>query len=70
MAFDQNAYMKQYAKDHYYRPCVAIPKSYKQILRDAANEHASGSVSAFIQQAVNSQLKSLGYILPEDENEI
>lgn len=70
MAFDKNKYTHEYTTKYYYRPCVMIPRSYKSILRAAAESHAGNSVSAFIQNAVKKELVSLGYELPESEKRI
>lgn len=60
MAFDQQKYVQEYAKENYYRPSIILPKSYKEPLRNLANRYAGGSVSKFITDAVDEYIQKLG----------
>ena len=61
MAFDWNAYNQQYSREHYYRPSIYMPREYKDMLRQAAEEYTGGNVSQLVITAIDEFLESKGF---------
>ena len=57
MAFDQNRYIDQYKKDHYYRLVVHLPKEYREKIKAAANERTAGNVTRLVTNAIDEYLE-------------
>ncbi len=61
MAFDWNAYNQQYSRDHYYRPSIYMPRDYKDVLKQAAEEYSDGNVSQLVMMAIDEFLETKGF---------
>ena len=57
MAFDQNRYIDEYKKEHYYRLFVHLPKEYREKLKTAAGEQTGGNVTRLVTNAIDEYLE-------------
>ena len=57
MAFDQNRYIDEYKKEHYYRLVVHLPKEYREKLKTAASEQTGGNVTRLVTNAIDEYLE-------------
>lgn len=56
MAFDQNRYIDEYKKEHYYRLVVHLPKEYREKLKTAAVKQTGGNVTRLVTNAIDEYL--------------
>lgn len=57
MPFDQNRYIDEYKKEHYYRLVVHLPKDYKEKIKAAANASTGGNVTRLVTNAIDAYLE-------------
>ena len=57
MPFDQNRYIDEYKKEHYYRLVVHLPKEYRDKIKTAANESTGGNVTKLVTEAIDAYLE-------------
>lgn len=59
-------YKNKWESEHRERISLVVPKGSKAAIKPAADKHASGSVTAYIKQAINEKLTNDGFDqLPE-----